>query len=199
MEMHITKENVETLLYWMENKVEEELKMSNYYLLQEEFLHADKYWPMKDKTTKEAIIEKHREKRKNLSKSKKHVEEKRLFDENMEDLEKYSEMTNEDIAELDEYELSLYEDSYLAVLDFANSVIRLRKQAELKYQSSLELLIRERDNLEPNDEVWEKIINEVRESNEQEKFDFGEEFEALYKELFVLRKKELDDADEDED
>lgn len=198
MEMHITKENVETLLYWMENKVGEELKKSNYYLLKEEFLHADKYWPLKDKTTKEAIIEKHREKRWHLTKPK-HVEEKKLFDENMEDLEKYSKMSEEEIESLDEFELSLYEDSYLAVLDFANSIIRLRKQAELKYQSSLERLIRERDNLEPTDEVWEKIINEVRESNELEKFDFGEEFEALYNELFVLRRKELDDMDQDEE
>jgi len=198
MEMHITKENVEVLLYWMENKGEEELKKSNYFMLQEEFLHADKYWPLKDKTTKEAILERHREKRKHLTKPK-HLEEKKLFDENMEDLEKYSKMTDEEIEELDEFELSLYEDSYLAVLDFANSIIRLRKQAELKYQSSLERLIRERDNLEPTDEIWEKIINEVRESNEQEKFEFGEEFEAIFNELFVLRKKELDDMDEDEE
>ena len=198
MEMHITKENIEALLYWMENKGEEELKKSNYYLLQEEFLHADKYWPLKDKTTKEAIIERHREKMKNFSKPK-HLEQKKLFDENMEDLEKYSKMTDDEIAELDEFELSLYEDSYLAVLDFANSIIRLRKQAELKYQSSLERLVRERDNLEPTDEVWEKIISEVKESNEQEKFDFGEEFEELYNELFVIRKKELDDMDEDEE
>ena len=195
MEMHITKENVETLLYWMENKVEEELKKFNYYMLQEEFLHADKYWPLKDRTTKEAIIEKLRERRRNISKPK-HAEEKKLFDENMEDLEKYSKMSEEEIESLDEFELSLYEDSYLAVLDFANSVIRLRKQAELKYQSSMERLTRERDNLEPTDEVWEKIISEVRECNEQEKFDFGEEFEELNKELFALRKSDLDEDEE---
>ena len=198
MEMHITKENVEALLYWMENKGEEELKKSNYFMLQEEFLHADKYWPLKDKTTKEAIIERHRDKMKHFSKPK-HVEQKKLFDENMEDLEKFAKLSDEEIEELDEFELSLYEDSYLAVLDFANSIIRLRKQAELKYQSSLERLIRERDNLEPTEEVWDKIISEVKEINEQEKFEFGEEFEALFNELFVIRKNELDDMDDEEE
>lgn len=192
MEMHITKENVEALLFWMENKSKEELKKSNYYLLQEEFLHADKYWPVYDRRTKEEIINKHRERRK---KPPKHLEEKMLFMENMEDLEKYSGMDEEEIGALDEFEMSLYEDSYLAVLDFANSIIRLRRQSELKYLASMERLTRERDNLEPDDKVWEKIINEVKDINSQEAFDYGEEFETLYKELFVLRRSDIDEDD----
>lgn len=192
MEMHITKENVEALLFWMENKSKEELKKSNYYLLQEEFLHADKYWPVYDRKTKEEIINKHRERRK---KPPKHLEEKMLFMENMEDLEKYSGMDEEEIGALDEFEMSLYEDSYLAVLDFANSIIRLRRQSELKYLASMERLTRERDNLEPDDKVWEKIINEVKDINSQEAFDYGEEFETLYKELFVLRRSDIDEDD----
>ncbi|MCR5617406.1 MAG: hypothetical protein K6F83_03865 [Clostridiales bacterium] len=192
MEMHITKENVEALLFWMENKSNEELKKSNYYLLQEEFLHADKYWPVYDRKTKEEIINKHRERRK---KPPKHMEEKMLFMENMEDLEKYSGMDEEEIGALDEFEMSLYEDSYLAVLDFANSIIRLRRQSELKYLASMERLTREIDNLEPDDKVWEKIINEVKDINSQEAFDYGEEFETLYKELFVLRRSDIDEDD----
>ncbi len=192
MEMHITKENVEALLFWMENKSKEELKKSNYYLLQEEFLHADKYWPVYDRKTKEEIINKHRERRK---KPPKHLEEKMLFMENMEDLEKYSGMDEEEIGALDEFEMSLYEDSYLAVLDFANSIIRLRRQSELKYLASMERLTRERDNLEPDDKVWEKIINEVKDINSQEAFDYGEEFETLYNELFVLRRSDTDEDD----
>lgn len=192
MEMHINKANVEALLYWMENKSQEELKKSNYYMLQEQFLHTDKYWPIKTRTTKEKIIEKLRERRKHVPKN---MEEKRLFDENMQDLEKYSRMDEDEIEELDDFELSLYEDSYLAVLDFANSIIRLRRQSELLYQATMQRVIRERDNLEPNDEVWEKIITEVKEINKQEEFHFGEEFEALYRELFVLNKGDLDEEE----
>ena len=112
----------------------------------------------------------------------------------MEDIKKFSKMSEEEIRSLDEFEMSLYEDSYLTVLDFANSIIRLVKETEFRYMASMERLTRERDNLEPTDEVWEKIITEVRENNKQEKFDFGEEYETLYNELFVSQRN--DDEEE---
>ncbi len=168
MKRHITKKKVEALIYWMDYKSLEEIRKIQIYLRKEQLVRADELWPDSTKLTLKQIAESDE----TSKKAKRDPKKRKMDSENETYLRKFISMSDKEIKKLDDYEMSLYEDSYLAILSFANNVISTRKWAELKYLTAEATLQMERDKMYPTDELWDKTISEIKKLNKEQDFDF---------------------------
>ena len=190
METFLTKKNVEKIVYWQEELALPTLKLEYYYMYYSIKLRTDPDWPEKTRMSLEKfnwIFE-----RKCPIKVNPEFE---MAEEMVNDLKDFLAMSDEEIEALTEYELAVYEDSYLTMLNQTNASIRSLKLAKRHYDVDMLQLEHSRlKKINPDQQTLQKFIDEVDAENTTfQEPDYSDDFNANFKNRLKAADREAEE------